>query len=110
MTDLMGLVMVAGLCLVWVIILYPIFAFLKSLAGRPPSNTNSMTPSQSQSSGTAATSHTHSSASTSSDEKPPSGWDKPDWLKDEEREAKEERNRENWEKSYTKKFIDFLRD
>ena len=36
--------------------------------------------------------------------------DRPDWQIIEEREAKEERIKEDWENSPTKKFIDFLKD
>jgi hypothetical protein len=36
--------------------------------------------------------------------------DRPDWQIIEEREAKEERIKEDWENSLTKKFIDSLKD
>jgi hypothetical protein len=88
----------------------PIFLFIRHRAkkSRPVNTSHHSTtpPNAAQSSGTLINTSSSSSTSSSDYEKP----DKPEWQEREEREAREERDRDNWERSYTKKFIDFLRD
>lgn len=90
--------------MIYIAIRFWVFVF-KSLSGHQSQNT-----SPSQSSETGTTPGVSFNASSSDDEKPPTDWDKPDWLRDEERQDREERYAKDWDNSLLKKAKDFFLD